>query len=235
MRTPAFSPLHAAAGRFVPCALTHFNPSAVGRAKVRHGAHVGLPDVVLQMAGGDAFVASPVPPSRENRPGAFGRALEARGPHRFSQWGGTGSAENPWKSVFGFAKCLIHQANPPTSCPRFSTGCARFSTGRVSAVRPAAPSFSPSKSLKEKKKEQGERQAGRAQWHPRVEGVFPRVRTPAYFLIHGFHGSGRPDLWKFVEEKTLRINRLGSYWRASTGPQVALRVVPSRAGKRGRS
>ena len=235
MRTPAFSPLHAAAGRFVPCALTHFNPSAVGRAKVRHGAHVGLPDVVLQMAGGDAFVASPVPPSREDRPAAFGGALEARGPHRFSQWGMTGSAENPWKSAFGFAKCLIPQANPSTSHPRFSTGCGRFSTGRVSAARPAAPSFSLSKSLKEKKKEQGRKQAGRAQGHPRVEGVFPRVRTPAYFLIHGFHRSERRDPWKSVEAKALRISGLWACGCASTGPQVALRVVPSRAGKRGRS
>lgn len=230
-----FSPLHAAAGRFVPCALAHFSPSSVSRARTCHGVHVGLSDVVLQMASGDAFVASPAPPSRENRPGAFGRALEARGPHRFLQWGKTGSAENPWKSDFGFAKCLIPQANPPTSCPRFSTRCARFSTGRVSAACPAAPSFSLSKSLKEKKKEQGGRQAGRAHGNPQVEGVFPQVRTPAYFLIHGFHRSRRPDPWKPVEAKALQINGLWASGCASTGPQVALRVVPSRAGKRGRS
>ena len=235
MRTPAFSPLHAAAGRFVPCALAHFNPSAVGRAKAGHGAHMGLLDVVLQMAGGDAFFASPAPPAREDRPAAFGGALEAREPHRFSQWGMAGSAENPWKLAVGFAKCLIPQANPPTSRPRFSTGWACFSTDHVSAARPAAPSFSLSKSLKEKKKEQGGRQSGRAHGHPRVESLFPRVRTPAYFFIHGFHGSERPDLWKSVEAKSFGINELCLCGGASTDPRVALRVVPSRAGKRGRS
>lgn len=228
MRTPAFSPLRAAAGRFVPCALAHFNRSAVKRAKARPDAHVGLPDDVLQMAGGDAFVASPVPPSREDRPEAFGRALEARGPHRFSQWGMTGSAENPWKSAFGFAKCLIPQVNPPTSRPRFSTGWACFSTGRVSAARPAAPSFSLSKSLKEKKKEQGGRQAKRAQGNPQVGCVFPRVRTSAYFLVHGFHGSEGADLWKPVEDKSFGFNELCLCRGASTDPQVALRVVPLR-------
>lgn len=228
MRTPAFSPLHAAAGRLVPCALAHFNPSAVSRAKARHGAHVGLPNVVLQMAGGDALAFSPAPPSRENRPEAFGRALEAGGPHRFSQWGVTGSAENPWKSAFGFAKCLIPQANPSTSRPLFSTGCARFSTGRVSAARPAAPSFSLSKSLKKRKKEQGGRQAKRTQGNPQVGCVFPRVRTPAYFLIHGFHGLEGADLWKPVEAKSFEINELYPCRGASTDPQVALRVVPLR-------
>lgn len=228
MRAPAFSPLHAAAGRFVPCALAHFNPSAVSRAKARHGAHVGLPNVVLQMAGGDALAFSPAPPSRENRPEAFGRALEARGPHRFSQWGVTGSAENPWKSAFGFAKCLTPQANPSTSRPRFSTGCARFSTGRVSAARSAAPSFSLSKSLKKKKKEQGGRQAKPAHGNPQVGCVFPRVRTLAYFLIHGFHGSEGANLWKPVEATSFEINELYPCRGASTDPQVALRVVPLR-------
>ena len=228
MRTPAFSRFHAAAGRFVPCALAHFNPSRAAGTNARNGDQVGLRDLVLQMAGGDALAASPVPPSRENRPEAFGRALEARGLHRFSQWGVTGNAENPWKSTFGFAKCLIHQANPPTSCPRFSTGCPHFSTGRVSAVRPAAPSFSLSKSLKEKKKEQGGRQAKRAHGNPQVGGVFPPVRTPAYFLIHGFHGSEGADLWKPVEAKSFEINELCPFRGASSDPQVALRVVPLR-------
>lgn len=222
------SPLHAAAGRFVLCALAHFNPSAVGRANARYGAPMCLSGIAPQMEGGvDAFALSPAPPSRENRPGAFGWALEARGSHRFSQWGVTCSAENPWKSAFRFAKCLIPQANLSTSCPRFSTGCARFSTGRVLAARPAAPSFSLSKSLKEKKKEQGGRQAGRTHGNPQVGCVFPRVRAPAYFLIHGFHGSGGADLWKPVETKSFEINTLRAFRGASTDTQVALRVVPS--------
>lgn len=232
-----FSPLHAAAGRFVTCALAHFNLSAAGRSIARHGAHVVLRDGVLQMAWRSASVdvlgISPVPPSQESRPGAFGGALEARGPHRFFQWGSTGSAENPWKSTLGRAKSLILEANPSTSCPRFSTGCPVFSTGRVSAVRRAAPSSSLSKSLKEKKKEQGGRQAGRAPGHPRVEGVFPRVRIPAYFLIHGFHGSERVNLWKPVEWKTFLINDLASPRCSSTDPQVALPVVPLSGSKRG--
>lgn len=224
------SPFHAAAGRFVNCALAHFSLPACGRVVAVPGAH-GVPcGSVLQVmghgAGGDLVVLSPAPPSRESRPGAFGQALEARGAHRFFQWGCTGSAENPWKSGLGRAKSLILEAMPSTSRGRFSTGCGRFSTGRLSAARPAAPSFSLSKSLKEKKKEQGGKQAGRAQGHPRVTGVFPRVRTPAYFLIHGFHGSERADSWKSVEEKALRINGLCSRGCASTGPQVALRVVP---------
>jgi hypothetical protein len=226
------SPFHAAAGRFVTCALAHFNLPACGRVVALHGAH-GVPcGSVLQMAGHGAacelVALSPVPPSRESRPGAFGQALEARGAHRFFQWGDTGSAENPWKSGLGRAKSLILEAMPPTGQGRFSTGCGCFSTRRVSAARPAAPSFSLSKSLKEKKKERGRKQAGRAQGHPRVEGVFPRVRTPAYFFIHGFHGSERPDLWKSVEAKSFVINELCLRGGASTDPRVALRVVPLR-------
>ena len=228
------SPLHAAAGRFVPCALAHFNPSAVGRTNAHNGAHMCLSGIAPQMDGGvDAFALSPAPPSRENRPGAFGWALEARGSHRFSQWGFTGSAENPWRSAFRFAKCLIHQANPSTSRPRFSTGCARFSTGRVSAARSAAPSFSLSKSLKEKKKERRGRQVGSRHGHPQVEGVFPRVLAPAYFLIHGFHSSTASDLWKSVERKSFGIKALRACRSASTDPQVALRVVPPRTKKIG--
>jgi hypothetical protein len=230
------SPFHAAAGRFVNCALAHFSLPACGRVVAVPGAH-GVPrGSVLQMtrhsAGGDLVAVSPVPPSRESRPGAFGQALEARGAHSFCQWGCSGSAENPWKSTLGRAKSLILEAMPPTSRRRFSTGCRCFSTGRVSAARPVAPSFSLSKSLKEKKKEPGERQAGRAQGHPRVEGVFPRVRTPAYFFIHGFHGSESANLWKPVDAKSFEINGLLLCRAAPTDPQVALRVVPSRAGKR---
>ncbi|MGD7311756.1 hypothetical protein, partial [Ralstonia pseudosolanacearum] len=91
---------------------------------------------------------------------------------------------------------------------------------------PALPSSSLSKSLKEKKKEHEGRQAGRAQGHPQVEGVFPQVCTLAYFFIHGFHGSERTDAWKCVEEKSLGIKGLFHRWCASTGPQVALPVVP---------
>lgn len=233
------SPLHAAAGRFVTCALAHFSLPACGRVVALPGAHDVPCGTVLQVAGhaaaGDQVAVSPVPPSRESRPGAFGQALEARGAHSFCQWGCTGSAENPWKSAPGRAKSLILEAMPPTSCPLFSTGCGGFSTGRVSPARPAAPSFSLSKSLKEKKKERGERQAGRAQEHPRVEGVFPRVRAPAYFLIHGFHRSKMANLWKSVEEKFREINGLHLRERESTGPHVALRVVPSRGSKGGRS
>lgn len=233
------SPFYAAAGRFVNCALAHFSLPACGRVVAVPGAH-GVPrGSVLQVtghgAGGDLVAVSPAPPSRESRLGAFGQALEVRGAHSFFQWGGTGSAENPWKSALGRAKSLILEAMPPTGRGRFSTGCGCFSTGRVSAARPAAPSFSLSKSLKEKKKERGEKQAGRAQGHPRVEGVFPRVRTPAYFFIHGFHGSEPANPWKSVEAKCFQINGLGANGCASTGPQVALPVVPSRAGKRGRS
>ena len=228
------SPFHAAAGRFVNCALAHFSLPACGRVVALSGAH-GVPPCgsVLQVtrygAGGDLVAVSPVPPSRESRPGAFGQALEARGAHRFFQWGDTGSAENPWKSTLGPAKSLILEAMPSTGWGRFSTGYGHFSTGRVSAVRPAAPSFSLSKSLKEKKKEQGRKQAGRAQGHPRVEGVFPRVRTPAYFFIHGFHRSERANPWKSVEWKVFAINDLCDEEWASTDPRVALRVVPTRA------
>lgn len=226
------SPFHTAAGRFVNCALAHFSLPACGRVVALPSTH-GVPcSSVLQMAGhraaDDLVALSPVPPSREGRPGAFGQALEARGAHSFSQWGCTGSAENPWKTALGRAKSLILEAMPSTGRGRISTGCAEFSTGRISAARPAAPSFSLSKSLKEKKKEQGERQAGRAQRHPRVEGVFPRVGTPAYFLIHGFSRSERPNLWKSVERKSFAINDLATRWRASTDPRVALRVVPTR-------
>lgn len=231
------SRLHAAAGRVVTCALAHFNLPACGRVVALPGAHDVPCGTVLQVAGhaaaGDQVALSPVPPSRESRPGAFGQALEARGAHSFFQWRCTGSAENPWKSALGRAKSLILEAMPPTSCPLFSTGCGGFSTGRVSAARPAAPSFSLSKSLKEKKKEQGGRQAGRAQGHPRVEGVFPRVRAPAYFLIHGFHGSTAADLWKSVERKSFGINALRACRGASTDPQVALRVVPPSTEKIG--
>ena len=206
------SPFHAAAGRFVNCALAHFSLLACGHVVAVSGAH-GVPcGSVLPMtghgAGGDLVAVSPVPPSRESRPGAFGQALEARGAHSFCQWGSTGSAENPWKSTLGGAKSLILEAMPSTGYPWLSTGCAGFSTGRVSAARPAAPSFSLSKSLKEKKKEQGGKQAGRAQGYPRVEGVFPRVGTPAYFLIHGFRRSERANLWKPVDTKSFGINEL---------------------------
>ncbi|AUS41152.1 hypothetical protein CYD94_02145 [Ralstonia solanacearum] len=232
-----FSPLHAAAGRFVTCALAHFNPSAGVRAKARYSAHVALRDCVLPVAGrgagGDVLAVSPVPPSRDGRPGAFGGALEARGPHRFFQWGITGSADNPWKSALGCAKSLFPQENTPTGCRCFSTGCPVFSTGRVSVVRRAAPSFSLSKSLKEKKKEQGGRQAGRAQDDPRVEGVFPRVPAPAYFLVHGFHRSERANPWKSVEEKFFLNKGLGAAGCSSTDPQVALPVLPPCARKRG--
>jgi|GEM_PF-2188127 len=233
------SPFHAAAGRFVTCALAHFSLPACGRVVAVPGAH-GVPcGSVLQVtrygAGGDLVAVSPAPPSRESRPGAFGQALEARGTHRFFQWGCTGSAENPWKSTLGRAKSLILEAMPSTSRGRFSTGCGRFSTGRVSAACPAAPSSSLSKSLKEKKNEQGERQAWRAHGHPQVRAGFPRVGTPAYFLLHGFHRSERANLWKPVDEKSFGINRLCLCGGATTDPQVALRVVPSRAGKRGAS
>ena len=239
MRYPAVSQPHAAAGRFVPCALAHFSPPACGRAMDRFGARRMPRDHRLQMAGraigAGVLCLSPVPPSRGDRPGAFGGALEARGAHSFSQWGYSGSAENLWKSGCGRAKCLIPQANPSTSCHGFSTGCPRFSTGRISDGCRAAPSFSLSKSLKEKRKEQGESEAGRAQSHPRVEGVFPRVSTPAYFLIHGFHGSKRANLWKSVERKPFGISGLSLRRCASTDPQVALPVLPPWDRKRGRS
>jgi len=233
MRYAAFSTLHAAAGRFVTCALAHFTLPACGRATARYGVRLVLRGDALQMsglgAGGDVLAVSPVPPSRESRPGAFGGPLEGGGAHRFFQWGDTGSANNPWKSGGAFAKSLILEAIPPTSRRCVSTGYAVFSTGCVSAGRRAAPSFSLSKSLKEKKKEQGGRQAERSQGHPRVEGVFPRVRTPAYFLIHGFHGSQSANPWKSVEEKSREINGLVLRECESTGPQVALPVVPPQA------
>lgn len=179
-----------------------------------------------------ALAVSPTPPSPESRPGAFGAALEERA-HSFCQWGKSGSAENPWKSGFRRAKSLIPQANPSTSRCRFSTGCRAFSTGRVLAVRPAPLSFSLSKSLKEKEKGQGKRQAEHAQGHPRVEGVFPRLPRPAYFFIHGFHGSETANLWKPVEQKSFSIKELCAWGHASTDPQVALPVLaPCRAADR---
>lgn len=233
MQASRFSPLLAAAGRFDNCALAHFSLPACGRVVALPGAPGVTCGSVLQVAGhaaaGDLVALSPVPPSRESRPGAIGQALEARGAHSFFQWGSTGCAENPWKSALGCAKSLILEAMPSTGQGRFSTGCGGFSTGPVSAARPAASSFSLSKSLKEKKKERGERQAGRAQRHPRVEGVLPRVGTPAYFLIHGFSRAEKPNLWKPVERKAFAINELATRSRASTDPQVALRVVPTRA------
>ena len=229
----ALSPLHAATGRFVPCALAHFSPFACGHAIGRYGTRTVRRDYLVQMEGraaaGDVLAVSPAPPSRENQPEAFGEPSSAGGAHRFSQWGNSGSAANPWKTAVRSAKSLIPQANRPTSWPCDSTGYAVFSTDRVSAARPAAPSFSLSKSLKEKKKERGEKQAGRAQGHPRVEGVFPRVRTPAYFFIHGFHRSERANPWKSVERKAFAINDLGAEEWASTDPRVALRVVPPHA------
>ncbi|CAJ0700509.1 hypothetical protein LMG18102_03236 [Ralstonia mannitolilytica] len=226
----AFSPLHAAAGRFVTRALAHFNPSAAGRCRAAYGALTELRGGVLRAAGRgtgvDVLAVSPTPPSRESRPGAFGAALEERGAHSFCKWGKSGSAENPWKSGFCRAKSLIPQANPSTSRSCFSTGCRGFSTGRILTVRPAPLSFSLSKSLKEKEKEQGKRQAEHAQGHPQVEGVFPRVPTPAYFFIHGFHGSERANLWKSVEQKSFSIKDLCASGHASTDPQVALPVLP---------
>ena len=229
----ALSPLHAATGRFVPCALAHFSPFACGRAIGRYGTPTVRRDYLLQMEGraaaGDVLAVSPAPPSREDRPEAFGEPSSAGRAHSISQWGTSGSAENPWKTAVRRAKSLIPQANRSTCGPCDSTGYAVLSTGCVSAARPVAPSFSLSKSLKEKKKERGERQAGRPQGHPRVEGVFPRVGTPAYFLIHGFCRSEMPNLWKPVERKIFAINYLATRWRASTDPRVALRVVPTRA------
>ncbi len=229
MRYPAFSPLHAAVGRFVTCAPAHFSLPASGRAMALHGAHMVLCGGVLQMAergvSVDVLAISPAPPSRESRPGAFGGALEARGAHSFSQWGSTGSAKNPWKSPLGGAKSLILEAMPPTSCPHFSTGCHGFSTGRISAARRPPLSFSLSKLLKRKRKKQRDRQAMRAHRHPRVGSVFPRVFTSAYFFIHGFHGSKTANPWKFVESIPFKINYLEMIRRRSTGPQVAMPVL----------
>ncbi|CAJ0741715.1 hypothetical protein R76696_03606 [Ralstonia mannitolilytica] len=174
----------------------------------------------------DALIVSPALSSRKRRPGAFGAAQEEREAHDLCRWGKAGSAKNPWKPGFRRAKSLIPQANPSTSRSRFSTGCRGFSTGCVLAVRPAPLSFSLSKSLKEKEKEPGERQVERAQGHPQVAGVFPRVPTPAYFFIHGFHGSERANLWKPVEQKSFLIKGLCASGHASTDPQVALPVLP---------
>ncbi|MGC5803765.1 hypothetical protein SNK19_19465 [Ralstonia pseudosolanacearum] len=230
MRAFHLSPLHAAAGRFVTCALAHFNLPAGERATALYGAHMVLRNQVPQATGrravADVLAVSPAPPSRESRPGAFGGALEGRGPHRFSQWGTTGSAGNPWISVGGCAKSLILEAIPSTGCPRFSTGCPRFSTGRISTARRPSLSFSLSKSLKRKRKKQGKEQAGRAQGHPRVRYVFPRVFAFAYFFIHGFHGSEMANPWKLVETNQLKINGLGYVGGRSTDPQVALPVLP---------
>lgn len=173
-----------------------------------------------------ALAVSPTPPSPESRPGAFGAALEERA-HSFCQWGKSGSAENPWKSGFRRAKSLIPQANPSTSRCRFSTGCRAFSTGRVLAVRPAPLSFSLSKSLKEKEKGQGKRQAEHAQGHPRVEGVFPRLPRPAYFHPRIPRvGNGQP-----VETRGTkilfdqRVMRVGACIHGSTGCAACARPV----------
>lgn len=238
MRAFHLSPLRAAADRFVTCALAHFNLPAGERATALYDAHVVLRDQVPQATGrgavADVLAVSPAPLSRESRPGAFGGALEGRGPHRFSQWGTTGSAGNPWKSGGGCAKSLILEAMPSTGCPRFSTGCPRFSTGRISAARRPSLSFSLSKSLKRKRKKQGKEQAGRTQGHPRVGGVFPRVFASAYFFIHGFHRSERANPWKSVETNQLKINDLGRVGGRSTDPQVALPVLPLRRVSGGR-
>lgn len=235
MLAPSLSPFLAAVGRLVNCALAHFNPSSCGGVVALLGAHGRLRGSVLLMAGdaaaGDLVVVSPVPPSRESRPGAFGQALEAKGAHRFFQWGCTRSAGNPWKSTMCRAKSLILEAMQSTTCPRFSTGYGGFSTGRVLAAHSAFPSLSPSKSLNEKRKEQGGRQAERTLSNPRVAGLFPQVQAPAYFLIHGFHRSESANLWKVVEEKDRKINGLCLRKHESTDPQIALRVVPSRGMK----
>ncbi len=200
---------------------------------VRQLVRVVVLDMGRSNGGAVAVPASPAPPWQEDRPEAFGKATRARGMHRFLQWGGTGSAGNPWKSGVGGAKSLIFEEMPSTSCPRFSTGCPGFSTGRISvARRPPFPS-SLSKSLKRKRKKQGERQAGRARRHPRVGSIFPRVFAPAYFFIHGFRRVERANPWKSVDRKAFGISELGAFECASTGPQVALPVFPLHAKKWG--
>lgn len=232
MSTLPLSRLHAAVGRFVPCALAHISPLASGRTKARYGAH-RMPrgtvrPVVKGGPGTDMPCHSPAPPQQENQPEACGRASKARGAHSFSQWGGTGSADNPWKSGRARAKSLILEAMPPTSYPCFSTGYACFSTGCISAAAPAPLSFSLPKLLKEKEKERGNGEGSRAQAIPQVNGDFPRVFAGAYFLSHGFWTGDYADLWKSAETIYLIINDLMSGECVSTDPQVAMPVLPSR-------
>ncbi|QCX50888.1 hypothetical protein E7Z57_12565 [Ralstonia pseudosolanacearum] len=237
MPAPRFSPLPAAVGRFVSRALAHFSSPVCGGATAAGGACVVVLGSVLPMdrgaAGTVAVLASPVPPRQGKRLEAFGKAPRARGAHSFFQWGTTGSAGNPWKLGGGCAKSLILEAMLPTSYPRFSTGCAVFSTGHISAARRPPLSFSLSKSLKRKRKKQGERQAGHAQRHPRVGSVFPRIFASAYFFIHGFHRSERANPGKSVEDIPLKIKCLRGGGGRSTDPQVALPVLPLRAEKQG--
>ncbi len=225
-----FSPLPAAVGRFVTRALAHFSSPAGGGAMAACGACVAVRGGALRLdcgaAGTVSALASPVPPQQGDRLEAFGEAARVRGAHSFFQWGTTGSAGNPWKSGGGCAKSLILEAIPSASYPSFSTGYPRFSTGRISAASRRPLSFSLSKSLKRKRKKQGKEQAGRAQGHPRVGGVFPRVFASAYFFIHGFHGSEMANPWKPVETSQLKINDLGCVGERSTDPQVALPVLP---------
>ncbi len=232
------SPLHTAVGRFVTRALAHFSFPAGGGAMAACGACVavcgGASRLDCGAAGTVSSLASPVPPQQGDRLEAFGEAARARGTHSFFQWGTTGSAGNPWKSGGGCAKSLILEAIPSTSYPRFSTGCLGFSTGRISAGRRLPLSFSLSKSLKRKRKKQGKEQAERAQGHPRVGCIFPRVFASAYFFIHGFHGSEMANPWKSVEIKRLKINELGGVRGRSTDPQVALPVLPLRRVSGGR-
>lgn len=202
------------------------------RTPDQHAARQLVRAVVLDMGrsngGGVTVPASPVPPWQEDRPEAFGKATRARGTHRFLQWGGTSGAGNPWKSGIGGAKSLIFEEILSTGYPRFSTGRPGFSTGRISAARRPSFSSSLSKSLKRKRKKQGDRQAGHAHRHPRVGSVFPRVFASAYFFIHGFHGSETANPWKSVELIPFKINYLELIRGRSTGPQVAPPVLPLR-------
>lgn len=238
MRTLPFSRPHAAAGRFVTCALAHFSHLANGRAKARYGAH-RMPcgtvrPVVKGGTGTDMPCHSPAPPQQKNQPEAFGRASKARGAHSFFQWGDAGSADNPWKSGRARAKSLILEAMPPTSYPCFSTDYAGFSTGRISGSAPAPLSFSLPKLLKEKEKERGNGQGWRANAIPQVNGDFPRVFAGAYFLSHGFWTGDYADTWKSVETNHLIINDLMSGGCVSTDPQVAMPVLPSHTMLRGK-
>ncbi len=218
------SPLPAAAGRFVIRALAHFSSLASRGDMAALGGDALLGD--RDAAAVARSVTSPAPPPTVGRPGAFGWPWKKRGVWGQFPWGRTGSAANPWIWALCGAKSLILEAMPSTCRLKFSTGCSGFSTGCVVSVR-RRPSFSSlSKSLKEKRKEQGGKQAEGAQGHPRVAVVSPRVVAPAYFFIHGFHRSGKTNPWKSVEAIPFIINELCQHVGLSTDPQVALPVLP---------
>ena len=125
------------------------------------------------------------------------------------------SCGNPWKSVDGGAKSLIHLAKCSTGLQFFYTGCLHFYTSLAFFYTSRfSPTFAEvlviSFFLKEKKIYIDGRSANR----------HPRNRTIAYFLVHGLEACFRPTRGYPCNQLSLSINGLSAQLGLIHGSRV---------------